>query len=620
MSIGTGSAGSTGAARHARSASLFDSPLKVALLAVFLAQILSFPKFVDVWTTGIFHDTDDALRLVQVRDWMAGQGWFDLTVWRMDPPNGVFMHWSRVLDVAIAALIGVFGIFAQAETAERLARLTFPAAMHIGFFLAMIGLGRRLLGEGAVALTALLALFTTATTYQFLPGRLDHHGAQIILLILMISTSLDALKDGSARAGFRAGALAALSLAISAENLPFLVTLAAAFGMMWIVKGPETQKAFSAFGASLAVATALAFLLTVGPQRYSYFEFDSLSTTLLGAATVGGGANVALAALSVRCRSVASRILAATSAVVTMIAIAIAACPAILSDPKRALDAYGMVDPFAREVWLSQVSEAQPLWSLVLMRPRDFLPIALPMLAGLLGIALAIAGDRKARAQWFVVAGFGGVGVLAACWQVRAATSAAPILILGGAWAVMRIAEMTRDASGNIQPLLPLAASLPFVTIFWAQVATIKVSSPATAAVAATPSNSAAISSEACYETASLRALNALPTSLLLNQIDHAGYILAETPHSVIASAYHRNNHGNRIGLNAFLARPDEAHEIARASGARYLVICQPSNEIDSYASRAPQGLAATLARGETPAWLVPVELGTTPYRAYEIR
>jgi hypothetical protein len=599
--------------------SLFDSPLKLALLAVFLAQILSFQKVIDVWTTGMFHDTDDATRLVQVRDWMAGQGWFDLTLRRMDPPEGIFLHWSRVLDAPIAAMIGAFGLVVDRETAERLTRLLFPALEHLGFFFAMMALGRRLLGDKSAAVTVLLALFTTATTFQFLPGRLDHHGAQIILLVMMASATLDAVRSGAALAGMRAGLLAALSLAISVENLPFLLTMAAILGLGWISLGNRMREAFAAFGWSLPVATSIALLLTVGPQRYGYMEIDSLSTTLLLVTIAGGAACLALALASPVLHSVRTRILATLAACVVIGAIALMAIPGLLTEPKRVLDAYGLVDPFVREAWLSQVSEAQPIWKLVISDPGNFLPIALPMIAGFMGILLAAHQDAPRRASWMVITGFGIAGIVASCWQVRAATSAAPLLIFGGAWAVMRVAALTRDAAGKAKPLWPMAAALPFMTIFWAQVTALKALMPVRPAQAAV-SGAPAASAEACYATANLRTLNKLPPSLLMNQIDHAGYILAETPHSVIASAYHRNNRGNLKGLKTFLFSPDEAHAFARHSGAKYLVICRPSNELNSYAQRAPQSLAALLSRGEAPDWLKPVDIGAGTFQVYEIR
>ena len=53
---------------------------------------------------GVFDalSTDDAMRLVEVRDLIGGQGWFDLFQYRMDPPSGLSMHWSRVIDAPLA--------------------------------------------------------------------------------------------------------------------------------------------------------------------------------------------------------------------------------------------------------------------------------------------------------------------------------------------------------------------------------------------------------------------------------------------------------------------------------------------------------------------------------------
>ena len=41
----------------------------------------------------VLGDTDDNIRYVQVKDWLAGQGWFDLRQYRLDPPGGANIHW-----------------------------------------------------------------------------------------------------------------------------------------------------------------------------------------------------------------------------------------------------------------------------------------------------------------------------------------------------------------------------------------------------------------------------------------------------------------------------------------------------------------------------------------------
>jgi hypothetical protein len=65
-------------------------------------------------------DNDSMLRLVEVRDLLGGQGWFDLHQYRMGPAGGFVMHWSRLVDTPIALIILAFhAMGASAATAER---------------------------------------------------------------------------------------------------------------------------------------------------------------------------------------------------------------------------------------------------------------------------------------------------------------------------------------------------------------------------------------------------------------------------------------------------------------------------------------------------------------------
>src|SRR4051812_14100595 len=71
-------------------------------------------------------DTDDALRLVMVRELLAGRGWYDQHILRLQPPVGLYMHWSRLVDGGEAALQWLFGLVMPAATAESAMRLTWP--------------------------------------------------------------------------------------------------------------------------------------------------------------------------------------------------------------------------------------------------------------------------------------------------------------------------------------------------------------------------------------------------------------------------------------------------------------------------------------------------------------
>jgi len=50
-------------------------------------------------------DTDDNMRLMQVRALLHGQDWYDLRQYRLNPPFGANIHWSHLVDLPIAGLI-----------------------------------------------------------------------------------------------------------------------------------------------------------------------------------------------------------------------------------------------------------------------------------------------------------------------------------------------------------------------------------------------------------------------------------------------------------------------------------------------------------------------------------
>jgi hypothetical protein len=85
------------------------------------------------WRMG---DPDDQMRLIQVRDWLAGQSWWDVTQYRMNIPEGGPMHWSRLVDVPIAAAIlvltPVFGMaLAEHATLAVIPLLTFGVILYL---------------------------------------------------------------------------------------------------------------------------------------------------------------------------------------------------------------------------------------------------------------------------------------------------------------------------------------------------------------------------------------------------------------------------------------------------------------------------------------------------------
>src|SRR3984893_18919108 len=97
-------------------------------------------------------DMDDAMRLVQVREFLAGRGWFDLHEMRLGPPDGYDTHWSRLIDAGIAGLLLVFNGFTDTAFAERLARTIWPMLWLIPAMVGVCAIAWRVAGRVAVPL------------------------------------------------------------------------------------------------------------------------------------------------------------------------------------------------------------------------------------------------------------------------------------------------------------------------------------------------------------------------------------------------------------------------------------------------------------------------------------
>jgi hypothetical protein len=124
-----------------------------------------------------------------------------------------------------------------------------------------------------------------------------------------------------------------------------------------------------------------------------------------------------------------------------------------------------------------------------------------------------------------------------------------------------------------------------------------------------------------CYGPDVVKPLDGLAPGAVAADVNFGSYLLAYTRHSAFAAPYHRDNHGNRIVFDAFLAPPDEAAAILRAAGARYLLWCTSNKGIGGpLAKKAPQGLAAALEKGEPPAWLERLPFHSEAIRVYAVR
>jgi hypothetical protein len=102
--------------------------------------------------------------------------------------------------------------------------------------------------------------------------------------------------------------------------------------------------------------------------------------------------------------------------------------------------------------------------------------------------------------------------------------------------------------------------------------------------------------------------------------LDMGPEILAQTRHSVVATAHHRAQAAMRDVILGFTASPERAHAFVTAHRAGLLAICTDMAESGQYEAAAPHGLMAALAHGETPDWLQPVKVtGPPSFRVWRV-
>ncbi len=590
-----------GAWRSARPMSARSAFVAIFALSLFVAALLSFPRAEAVWRTGAFFDSDDAMRAVQLRDWRAGQGWFDVVAHRVDPPGGLSMHWSRLVDAPLAALDFAFSRVLPPEQAERATRLVFPFAL----LAALLALAGWLAGILSGAQARLGAIWLTALSgpmfLQFAPGRIDHHAPQIVTLAAALGFLLQGLDPRQAGRLALAAALMALSMAISLENLPFFVVMMAAPALLFLFDGAAARAQLLSFSVGALLAFPALYAATVARPAWFASACDAYSFVHLAAVLAGAVALLLLALLAPRCETRRARLIALGLCAASALAPVILLAPHCLGDP------LGGLDPLIRDLWLSHVAEAKPLLSFYASAPGIVVATAAPVALGLLTAGLfAWRSQDVARRRWLTLAATIAVGFAAGLWQTRVFTSVTPV-------------AMVALAAGVVAAVSRLEVSQALRVALVGTIAAIV--SPVGLALALPPGADVDPESaeRACLAPDVLAPLAELPPARVLASFNLGAHLLAHTPHSVFAAPYHRNNHGNRIAAEAFLATPEAAEALLRKAGVGLVVWC-PQAKSSPLVSASPQGLAAMLARGDAPAYLARQPLAATPLLVFALR
>lgn len=568
------------------------------LISLALLALLWAPLAADTLRSGTLVDNDDAMRLVQVREWLAGKSWYDLEQSRLNPPDSPISHWSRLIDMPIAAIMEVAAPFVPAETAERIALVLWPTVLACAFMLGLLFSLDRLFGAPLVLAAGPIVGLNLVLMFQFAPGRIDHHGAQLLMTLALTAATALALFEKRAGAAAMAAVVSAIMLAIGLETLPFVAAGGIAFALFWIVEGESGGRIAAMFGCVLVLATLALYGLTLPPQRWPEDACDALAPPVLWLAVAGGAGLLFLATLPPP-RSVIARTGWAGAVAAFVGGVFVVSWPGCFSGP------YGAVDPLVLKLsWLASVGEAKPILRLVEDDPGTFLFFLGFPLVGWVGLLIAVMREGGRKPVYILLFGFASVGMAITFAQMRGASFAAIFSLFG--W--LYLAQLALNA-GPVSSVMK--GALAGVVVLCAL--------PFGWNAAGAEFDSAEAPADAhCSAQSDMAALMHEPPGLVLAPAEIGPRILVATPHSVLAAPYHRNNAGNRAALDAMIGSERDAREIVTARGVDYVAICAGAAATRRLAADSPDNFARMLAEGKAPAWLQPLP-GVGPLRAWRV-
>ncbi|WP_247710035.1 hypothetical protein [Qipengyuania xiapuensis] len=574
-----------------RRARLGEFPALQLLLAWAAVSAILFLAGLGRLAQGQFPDPDDVLRLVQVRDLLAGQEWFDTTQYRIDPPAGTAMHWTRLVDIPLALVIGGLTPLLGQAAAETVALVAVPL---LTFGLAAFAIGRlawRMLGARAAIFAVLACGFLPALLFQFRPMRIDHHGWQIV----SVAFALWAISWRDTRkGGWVAGLAMAFGLSISLEILP----LAGAFGAIlfsrwWL---DHAQRGWLvAYMQALSGGLVVFYLATRGPAAWTQY-CDAISPAHLGfflTAALGTW----ILAKTTKLRGFGLIVL---FSIVGAAALAVFA----MSSPTCLTTPFAALDPAVDALWYRRVLEGQPLWS---QEIGTVVPAIIQMLAAI-GATIAIRARSIdwVRGWWTEYLLLLVLVNIAALLVVRSLGLASIIAAIPLGWLAANLLDRVRREKAIVARVVSVLA----LVILLAPMTPVTLSKLVAPQAGGEGNTAAKVQEARCAIRDQAERLGTLPQGTVFAPLDIGPTILLKSHHSVIATGHHRANEAMADVIHAFTKEPAEARAIVAEHDADYLALCSDLAEANLFAATAPDGLAAQLVAGNPPAWLEPVDLG----------
>lgn len=543
-----------------------------------------------------FMDTDNYMRLIRVEQLAETGDWYDSTIHRSNFPYGETLHWTRPLDILMLAgayILTPFMGFEKGLTYWGIAISPFLGTLCLA---ALTWATKPFMDRKTQQLLWIIFIGQKILFQIFAFGRPDHHSLLALLFILLFGYLYRmSCSDSDRKYSLLGGLMAALSFWVSVESIFFIILVFLTMVTLWIMYGQSYARRLSVFSTALMLFSCI-FLLVERPLNSIFMvEYDKLSIVHIFVFLI---ATIFACLLSLpKDRPINQKFAQLGAAAIPSVLILWAVFPDFFHGPMAG------VNPEIVPIWLSRVSEVQPLLS-----SSIFFRVSVigPLVLALIYLVHMFIKRKENQIGLLVLLISGAVLFIPlTLYQIRMAYHLMVLMVIV---LTLFLSELVKKVSNikndRMKPFYRVTLILVFILAF-----------PAAGLYTAVLADDGKPSSE--YDLPALcEFLNTYQRSdpsaeCILTYIDFGPEILYRTDFNVIATPYHRNDAGILYNHKVMAAESDmKAQNMLAERSVDLLILCPDSQEKKSYQKTSSKNtFYEHLIADKTPKFLNKIDL-----------
>ncbi|WP_261815998.1 hypothetical protein [Vibrio gallicus] len=531
-------------------------------------------------------DNDNYMRFVQFTSWIEHGDWYLNPIPRFNPQDGMIIHWSRLPDIPLVALTLLLSIVLD----QALAPIVASAILPLLYLLALIIIGfayseHYLDKEQRFVATLFIVLSPIAN--RFLPGAIDHHNLQLLFVVIFLLLSpITKLQFQQVWRGYTQALIITLSLWVGLENFILWVFYLACFSLHALWAQPHRLAHLQRLCLASFGLTLVALLINRPYHEFFTTRFDAISLPFALCFLCGGVLLGFANAYSSRSDRPWKKLI-----LCALIAIPIFT-PLVFTYPELIKGAYADYPEILKEYWLSNVSEARSLATLIkvygIASVENYLLYFIP--------ALCYPFIRNKSVALSLLYAILVLHLLVAfIWQIRAISLC---FILSAPLQAYVIHQWFRAGKHPFLRALTLIFAAPSVTII---LVGLLFPTPPSKIVNETSEPNNALLQQVFNQYQ-------IHDQLILTGIETGSKILATSDNHIIAAPYHRNIAGNTHMIKAFLETDMTQSQLQLQQLSIDYILIGHDKQLDVIKRKAsPDALLIRLQQGQLPQWLARV-------------